>query len=328
MSAEGSNRAIYSALAANLGIAVGKFVAAYFSGSTATLAEAAHSLADSMNQVFLLVGIRASRRPDDEKHPFGYGKARYFWSFVVAMTIFSVGATFSIYEGLHKVFAAPHGPAGNPLWSYVVLGGAAFLEAFSFSVAFREFAKARAGRSLRRMIDDARDPVLLTVLFEDTAALFGLVVALAGVGLTHVTGRPVFDGVASIVVGLALLGVAYFLAAETRALLLGEAATLEDQEKIRAAVESHPSVEKIVSLRTAHFGADQLLVALEVDFADDLTLAAVENAVNALEDEIHKVLPIARKIYIEARRRAGTGDVALAYAGAERPADTDTGEHV
>jgi len=316
MSAEGSNKAIFSALAVNLAIAAGKFVAAAFTGSTATLAEAAHSLADSLNQVFLLIGIRASKRPEDERHPFGYGKARYFWAFIVAITIFSVGATFSIYEGLHKVLhpPPPGEPHGSYLWSYGILGGAILLELFSISVALRELGKARAGRTISRMIADARDPVLITVVFEDAAALVGLVVAMGGVAVTHLTGNQVYDGAASIVVGLLLLGVAFFLAKETKELLIGEAATIEDQKKIRAAVKDHPQVLSILTLRTAHFGADQLLVALEIDFRPHISIEAVEQAIDELEERILAAVPAARKIYIEPKEptRAATGQLAAA----------------
>src|SRR5215471_10022917 len=199
--ASGSHRVVVSALAANLAIAAFKLVVALLSRSAAMLAEACHSFADTANQAFLLVGVRLARRPPDDKHPFGYATETYFWAFIVALCLFSVGAAFSIWEGAHKLMA-PTGSLSRVGWAFAVLGVSFALELYSFSVAMREFRAMRAGRSVRETVMDARDPVVLTVLFEDSAALFGLLVAAGGIGATILTGDPRWDGAASIVVGL------------------------------------------------------------------------------------------------------------------------------
>jgi cation diffusion facilitator family transporter len=297
----GSQRVVVAALAINVTIAACKFVAAFFTRSTAMLAEAAHSLADCTNQVFLLMGLRRSRRPPDAEHPFGYGPETYFWAFMVALCIFAVGAAFSVYEGIQKVIhAARHGgELGDPRWAYGVLGASILLETYSLFVALREFRAIRAGRSVRETLREARDPTVLTVLFEDAAALFGLLAALVGVILSHVTGNLVWDGVASILVGLALGVVAWFLGRDAKSLLIGESVTVKDADKIREIVAAHPDTVEVVHLRAVHLGPEEVLCAIKVSFLGNLDARTLERRINEIEAALRAGLPRLRRIYIE-----------------------------
>src|SRR5262245_2383632 len=218
--AGGSRAVVFKALAANVGIAAAKFVAAAISGSASMLSEAVHSLADSGNQLFLLIGMRRSTREEDSVHEFGYAGERYFWAFIVAVSLFTMGATFSIYEGLHKI-RHPGGEMGSRTVAYLVLGVSIALELFSLNAAPAEFRHLQAGRSARPTIDESRDAVVIVLLFEDVTALVGLTAALGGLSLTQLTHNAVWDGVGSLVVGVTLLGVAYFLARKTKQLLIG-----------------------------------------------------------------------------------------------------------
>ncbi|HMY59091.1 MAG TPA: cation diffusion facilitator family transporter, partial [Pseudomonadota bacterium] len=241
----GGLRVVLVALCINLLIAVFKFVAAGISGSTAMLAEAVHSLADTANQVFLLIGMKRSSRPPDARHPFGYGTETYFWAFIVAGSIFLIGAAVSIWEGSEKLWHILHGQAsahGDVKWAIIVLGVSLVLESWSLRAAVQEFLHMTAGKGLKKTIEDARDPTVLTVLFEDLAALFGLAVALIGVVASHLTGNPLWDALASIVVGMALLVVAIFLGRDSMSLLIGEAVPKEEHEQIIALAEQQPGV--------------------------------------------------------------------------------------
>jgi cation diffusion facilitator family transporter len=298
----GGLRVVLIALAVNLLIAVFKFVAAGFSGSTAMLAEAVHSLADTANQVFLLIGIRRSSRPPDTLHPFGYGTETYFWAFIVAGSIFLIGAVVSIWEGCEKLWhiahghAAPHGPVR---WAIIVLVVSLVLESWSLRAAIAEFRNLTAGKSLRKTLEDARDPTVLTVLFEDTAALFGLVAALAGVVLTQVTGSLIYDAIASVIVGLALLVVAVFLGKDSMSLLIGEAVPREEHDKIVSLAASHPGVLEVIHLRTKHIAPHEVLATFKIRFARDLTVDTLEAKINDLEAELRDRFPHLRRIYIE-----------------------------
>jgi cation diffusion facilitator family transporter len=265
------------------------------------LAEACHSLADTANQGFLLVGVRLSRRPPDEKHPFGYATETYFWAFIVALCLFAVGAAFSIYEGVHKILG--HGdPVRNPMWAFIVLGASFALELYSFSVAQREFRAVRAGRTVRETVADARDPVVLTVLFEDSAALLGLALAAGGVALSVYTSDQRWDGVASILVGVVLAVVAYVLARESKDLLIGESLPQADRQKARAIVAATPNVREVIHLRTMHLGPTEALAAIKVRFADGLTTRDIEAATDEIERRLRSELPVLARIYIEAGR--------------------------
>ena len=237
---KGVRRALLAGISANFGVAVVKFVAFLFTRSSAMLAESIHSVADSSNQALFFLGLARSKRPASVQHPLGYSKERYFWTFIVAINIFVLGAVFAIYEGIHRILHPE--PLQNLAWSYAALGIAALFEGFALRVAYKEFKHWRSGQksSLWRGIREAKDLSLPTVLFEDTAALLGLLIAAIGISLAAVTGHSYFDGVASVLIGAVLLAVAWFLATESHSLLMGEAATPHDEQEIREAVNATP----------------------------------------------------------------------------------------
>ena len=312
-------RVVVAALAVNVAIAVFKFIAAALSGSSAMLAEAFHSTADTANQIFLLIGMRTSARPPDRDHPFGYGPETYFWAFMVALCIFSVGGAFSVHEGIEKIVHR-HDPASeltDARWAYVVLGVSILLESYSFSVAMREFRHIRAGRGVRRTLEETRDPTVLTVLFEDLAALFGLVVALGGIVMAHVTGNVAWDGAASIVVGLALGAVAFVLGRDTKSLLIGQSVNEADEQRIRAIVTANRDVVELVHLRTMHMAPEEVIVAIKVRFLGNLDTRTLELRINEIEAALRRELPRLRRIYIE----PGFNEEPARRSLAERPAD-------
>jgi cation diffusion facilitator family transporter len=298
VSASSGSRAIVAALGANLGIAVTKFIAAALTGSSSMLAEAIHSVADSGNQVLLLVGGRRSQREATHKHPFGYGRERYVYAFIVSVVLFTVGGLFAIYEGIHKLMH----PEPIHSWQWVpvaVLVVSVGLEGFSFRTAVAETNPLRQGSSWAQFIRRARAPELPVVLLEDTAALLGLVLALFGVGLTLATGNGVFDGLGTLAIGALLVVVAVVLAVEMKSLLIGEAATPEQIAAVESALVAGPEVERVIHLRTLHLGPDELLVAAKIAVAHDETAAAVARAIDAAEARIREALPIAALIYLE-----------------------------
>jgi cation diffusion facilitator family transporter len=297
----GSFRVVAAALIVNVLIAVFKFIAAFFSRSSAMLAEACHSAADTANQIFLLIGMRRSARPPDAKHPFGYGPETYFWSFMVALCIFALGGGLSVDEGIEKILHRndPNQQLGNEVWAYATLGVSILLESYSFSVAMKEFRHVAAGRGVRRTLKEARDPTVMTVLFEDLAALFGLVVALIGIALAHYTGNIVWDGVASIVVGLALGGVAWVLGRDAQSLLIGKSMPPEDEAKIREIVKKQPDVLDLVHLRTMHLGPQEVIAAIKVHFVGTLDVRTLELRINEIEAQLRAALPRLRRIYVE-----------------------------
>lgn len=294
-------RVVIAALAVNVAIAAFKFIAAGVTRSSAMLAEAFHSTADTANQIFLLVGMRKSARPPDREHPFGYGPETYFWSFLVALCIFLLGGAFSVYEGLHKILHRHDATQelGDPRWAYIVLGVSILLETYSFTVAMKEFGHIRAGRGIRRTLEDTRDPTVLTVLFEDLAALFGLFVALGGIVAARQTGDLVWDGVASIVVGLALGAVAFVLGRDTKSLLIGQSVSDADEARIRTIVCAHRDVVDLVHLRTMHMAPEEVLAAIKVRFIGNLDTRTLELRINEIEAALRKELPRLRRIYIE-----------------------------
>jgi cation diffusion facilitator family transporter len=295
----GSQRVVIAALVINLLIAVFKFIAAGFSRSTAMLAEACHSLADTFNQIFLLIGLRRSARPADAAHPFGYGPESYFWAFMVALSIFAVGAFFSIYEGVHKIVAHDSKAFGDVRWAYATLGVSVLLESYSLFVAMKEFRHIRAGRGVRRTLEEARDPTVVTVLFEDLAALFGLIVAFFGVLLSQLTGNLYWDGIASILVGVALASVAWMLARDSKALLIGKGVIDVDESKIRAIVLAHADVLELVHLRTMHLGPSEVMAGIKVRFRGTLSTHTLEDRINEIEKLLRASIPSLRRIYIE-----------------------------
>jgi len=294
-------RVVVAALAVNVAIAIFKFIAAFFSRSSAMLAEACHSTADTANQIFLLIGMRKSARPPDRDHPFGYGPETYFWAFIVALCIFSVGGFFSVHEGVEKILHRndPTSELSDPRWAYIVLGVSILLETYSFSVAMREFRHIRAGRGVRRTLKETRDPTVLTVLFEDLAALFGLGVAFGGILLAHVTGNVAWDGAASIVGGLALGAVAWVLAKDTKSLLIGQSVNEADEQKIRDIVTANRDVVELVHLRTMHMAPEEVIAAIKVRFLGNLDTRTLELRINEIEAALRQALPRLRRIYIE-----------------------------
>ncbi|WP_308491779.1 cation diffusion facilitator family transporter [Microbacterium terrisoli] len=298
MSSSGGGKAIIAAFLANLGIAVAKFIAWLFSGSASMLAEAIHSVADSGNQLLLLWGGRQAKRRADMEHPFGYGRERYVYAFVVAIILFSVGGLFSIYEGVDKL-THPHELA-NVWVPILVLVIAICLESFSLRTAVRESAPHRArGESWPAFIRHAKAPELPVVLLEDVAALTGLVFALLGVGLSWLTHNPVFDAIGTLMIGTLLILVAITLGIETKSLLVGEGANKRDHDAIVDAIESGPGIEKVIHLKTLYLGPDELLVAAKLGFAGDRTLRAVAGDIDAVEQRVRAAVPAARVIYVE-----------------------------
>ena len=297
MSASGGNRAIIAALLANLGIAVTKFIAFAFSGSSSMLAEGVHSLADTSNQGLLLLGGRQSRKKADENHPFGFGRERYVYAFVVSIILFSIGGVFSLYEGYEKLHD-PH-PLENAWLPIVVLLVAIGLESFSFRTAIKESNHVRGKQGWVEFIRRAKAPELPVVLLEDFAALIGLVLALLGVGLTILTGNPVWDAIGTLCIGVLLVLVAIVLGIETKSLLVGEGASTADTAAIRKAITDHPDVEALIHIRTLYLGPEELLVGAKVAFAATNRLSDVASSINSLEVAIREAVPVARVIYIE-----------------------------
>lgn len=297
MSTEGGTRAVVAALLANSGIAVAKFVAAGISGSASMLAEGVHSLADAGNQVLLLVGGRRSKKAADETHPFGYGRERYVFAFVVAIILFSVGGMFSLYEGIHKLEA--HEELNLPWIPLAVLAIAIVLESFSLRTAVIEANKARGKDSLFAFIRHAKQPELPVILLEDIAALTGLAFAFIGVSLSLVTGDVIWDAIGTIAIGVLLIGVAVILGIETKSLLVGEGATSRDVAKIRAAFEAHKNVEAIIHMKTLYLGPDELMVAAKVAVPKTTKAAEIAKMINEIEVSVREAVPLARVIYIE-----------------------------
>ncbi len=291
------HESVVAAIAANVAIAAAKFTAAAITGSSAMLSEAIHSLVDTAQGTMLWIGLRRSRRPADAAHPFGHGKELYFWTTVVAVLVFAVGGGMSAYEGIvHVLHPAPE---RSRVWAYAVLGFSAVFEGLSWRVAAREFAAARGDRSTWEAIRATKDPLIFTVLFEDTAALVGIALAFAGVLLGHVTGLEWLDGAASILIGLVLMAVAVLLARESRGLLVGEAAdprTIADVERIAA---SDGAVRGVGRTLTVSFGPDTLVLALELAFRPELRAEQVVEAVQRIEAALRSAHPELKYIFVE-----------------------------
>jgi cation diffusion facilitator family transporter len=302
--------AVLSALFANGLITILKFLAAVVTGSTGMMAEALHSLADTTNQVFLLLGLRFYKRPASEKHPYGYGKERFFWSFIAAIFIFGVGATYAIYEGFEKL-RHPHAPE-NLGWAYWVLGISFVLEAASIGLAiYQEVGEARhEGMTFMEYLRESKDPTAKTVLFEDSAALVGIVIAAVGIYLTdHHTGPgdgAYWDGLASMVIGVVLAIVAFVLARTSRGLLLGEAATSKSVERIRRAILDHPNVVEVVELLTMHLAPKQILINAHINLRDQLKTDEIEQTIGEIEDRIKRAEPKVDMIFLETARAGGS----------------------
>ncbi len=301
MAAGGSTRVVIIALTANFLIACAKFLAYLWTSSSAMLSEAIHSLVDTSNQALLLYGDRRSRRPPDATHPFGYARELFFWSFVVAILLFALGAGFSIYEGFEKLYH-PH-PITDPFVNYLVLATALVIEGFATAAAIREFNSRRGKKGVFRAMRDSKDPALITILLEDTAAISGLLIAFVGVFMAHVFDIQQADGVASIAIGCVLATVAIFLSIEVKSLLIGEAASPSVQARIREIIDrekaSNGHIRAINEIATMQLGARDILVAASVDFDDTSTATHVKETTQRLETAIRTANPDVRKFFIE-----------------------------
>ncbi|MEP9393700.1 cation diffusion facilitator family transporter [Gordonia sp. VNK1] len=298
MSAEGSKKAIIAALSANAGIAVAKFAGFAITGSSSMLAEGVHSVADTANQGLLLVGQNRAGKRADKLHPFGYGRSRYFYSFIVALVIFALGSLFALYEGVEKITHAHDHGLESPLVAVIILLVAICLESYSFATAVRESRPLKGSASWWRFIRNSRNPELPVVLLEDTGALIGLVLALGGVGLTMITGDAIWDGIGTVCIGVLLGVIAIVLIVEMKSLLIGEGATDEEERQILDALAAD-GVDRVIHMKTQYLGPDELLVAAKIAMPPSADLATVATAIDDAEGRIRAALPQARIIYLE-----------------------------
>ncbi|MFC9894013.1 cation diffusion facilitator family transporter [Nocardia sp. NPDC127579] len=297
MSAGGGKKAILAALTANAGIAVAKFVGAAITGSASMLAEAVHSVADTSNQGLLLLGQRKAEQEADELHQFGYGRSRYFYSFVVALVLFTIGSIYAIYEGIHKI---QHPQSlESPIVAIVILAIAIGLETYSFTTAIKESRPLKGGASWWRFIRNSRSPELPVVLLEDTGALVGLIFAFAGVGLTMVTDDPIWDGIGTLAIGLLLGVIAVILIVEMHSLLIGEGATADEDRLIKANLVDGERITRLIHVKTQYIGPEEILVAAKVAIAPGLGIDEIAAAIDAAEVRVREAVPAARMIYLE-----------------------------
>lgn len=298
MSANASTRVIIAALIGNGAISITKFFAAFTTGSSAMMSEGIHSLVDTGNQILLLYGMKQAKKPADEAFPFGHGKEIYFWSFVVAILIFAVGSGVSIYEGIHHVLHPVE--IDNPTVNYIVLTLAMVFEGSAWYFAFREFGKVKGQRGYIEAVKRGKDPSMFVVLFEDSAAMLGLLVAMLGIWLTQVTGIAVFDGIASIIIGLILGGTAIWLAIETKGLLIGEGANRNVIASIRQIAESFDEVENVNELLTMHMGPEFILVNISIRFRRGKLTREIEAVVQEIDAAIKAKHEIVKRVFVEA----------------------------
>ncbi|MFD2937354.1 cation diffusion facilitator family transporter [Spirosoma flavum] len=304
---------LYTALAANLGIAATKFIAASITGSSAMLSEGIHSMVDALNELLLLLGISRSQRPPDQKRPFGYGREQYFWSYVVALLIFAVGGGVSFYEGVTHI---QHPESiKDPFWNYIVLGIAFVLDGYSLITAWRAFNAQRGGQSVWGAIKDSKDSATFTVLFEDASDVLGLIIAFLGVFLGHELNNPYLDGTASILIGLLLVAVAVVLARESKSLLMGEGVDLDTTRRLVALTEADPTVLKAMQIATIYLGPEEITLVQGVAFQTDLTTDAINKAIVRIHESIHKVFPAIKHAYIQPVPMTETGEVAHRLPG-------------
>lgn len=296
-----SKKVIYFALVGNAAISVTKFVAAIFTGSAAMFSEGIHSLVDTGNQVLLLFGLRQAKKPPNAQYPFGHGKEVYFWSFVVAILIFAVGAGLSIYKGVEHVLHPQ--VINDPIWNYLVLSIALVIEAYVFFIAIKEFNKSKGDYDYLTAIQRGKDPGLFVVLLEDAAAMMGLLVAMTGIALSQFTGNYVFDGIASIMIGLILAMVAVLLAYETKGLLIGESANKEVVKGINDVVKQMDGVQNVNEVLTMHMGPEYILVNLSVEFCDHMRTGQMEQMISRLDSEIKQKFTRVKRVFIEAEKK-------------------------
>jgi cation diffusion facilitator family transporter len=298
-----SKIAIYGALAANVGIATVKFIAASVTGSSAMISEGIHSAVDSGNSLLLLLGMKRSQRPPDRGHPFGHGKEIYFWSLIVAILVFSLGGGMSIYEGVSHLRHPVE--LRDPFWNYIVLVASMLFEGASLVYAIREFNKTRGKFSFFQELHMSKDPALFAVIYEESAAIAGLIIALLGVFLGHYFEEPMFDAVASMLIGAVLITVAITMVKESKGLLVGESANADIVKGIYDLVNKEPRVETLYFPLTMHLAPNEILLALDVEFKKEMTVEELFDAVNQLEEQIKQAFPNVKKIYIEARNFGG-----------------------
>ena len=302
MSASSSTKVIIAALIGNSLIAITKFVAAFLTGSSAMLSEGIHSLVDTGNQFLLLHGMKQAKKPPDDEFPYGHGKEIYFWSFVVAILIFALGSGISLYEGVHHILHPQ--PISNPMINYVVLGFALLFEGSALLFALREFKAAKGSLGYIEAVQKGKDPSLFVVVFEDSAAMLGLMVAFLGVVMAQVTGNFIFDGIASVIIGLILAGTAWWMAVETKSLLIGESANLPIRQGINELVDEIDEIEVVNEALTMHMGPDFILVNISADFTSGITSDDVERSIAVLEIRIKERFPMVKKVFIEAESRS------------------------
>jgi cation diffusion facilitator family transporter len=293
----GSRRVIYAALAGNLAIALTKFAAAFFTGSSAMLSEGVHSLVDTGNGGLLLYGMHRAARPADSTHPFGHGRELYFWSFIVALLVFALGAGVSFYEGVMHIMAPE--PVANPMVNYVVLGFSLLFEGGSWWVALKEFRKTKGRLGWFQAVRLSKDPSVYTVLFEDSAALLGLLVAFAGISAAEVFDIPEFDGVASLCIGAILGATAIFLARESKGLLLGEPASREVQAKVLAIAQQDAAVQRANGLVSVHIGPEEIIAGLSVEFEDHVAAPEIEACVERIEARLKAEVPTVKSLFVK-----------------------------
>lgn len=299
--ASGSKKVIYAALIGNSLIAVTKFIAGGITGSSAMLSEGIHSVVDSFNQVLLLFGLKRAKKPADERFPFGHGKEVYFWSFIVAILIFSIGSGLSLYHGIHSVMD-PH-PISDPTINYVVLGLAIIFEGFAFAFAFLEFKKIKGDWGYFEAVRRGKDPTVYVVLFEDSAAMLGLIVALVGIFLAQVTGIHEFDGIASILIGVILAVTAVWLARETMGLLIGESANTHVIDGIKGIINAYDEVDNVNEVLTMHMGPEYILLNASIEFRDGADVDQIEVTIAKLDNEIKAAYPFVKRVFVEAEAR-------------------------
>jgi cation diffusion facilitator family transporter len=297
----GSKIAVFAAIAANLIIAIIKFIAAALSGSSAMIAEGIHSLVDTGNGLLVLLGMKRAQQPADESHPFGYGKSLYFWTNIVAISIFGIGGGMSLYEGIsHIRHVAPGGEMGDPTAAYIVLAISLLVEGGSFTVAIRQFLHAKGDVGAWQYIKRSKDPSLYTIVFEDSAAMLGLVFAFLGIFLGHLFNNPYLDGLASIAIGLLLMSVAWILASRTSGLLVGEGVNPDQLADIRRRVESDPAVQRAGDILTMYMGPHDLLVNMGVCFIAGTTAEDMHESIRRIEADLRSAYPETNRVYIEA----------------------------
>lgn len=308
--ATGSKKAVYAALFGNLGIAITKLIAALISGSVSMWAEAYHSASDTFNQILLLVGIKASTKPASHLHQFGYGKSQFFWSFIVATMIFGISGVLALDQGISSLISSKH-HFEDPMLNYIVLGISAVFEANALRIAYKQFTKSIENRgekvSFKQLIYEFREsknPTILTVIVEDSAALAGIAIAAIGIFLTDITGNMVFDAISSILIGCLLMAFAFFLASENRGLLIGESITRRQYKNIVNMIKEIPEVNRIISMRTMHLSPEDVIVGIEVNLVDNLDTDKIEIVTDLIEQKVMKVIPNTNKnhIFVEIAR--------------------------